>query len=353
MYKVFTDFHHASLLNSIILLFENRLGGQVYRPIGKEWHERGYWKVYDHPATVEQFLGIGGATPDNTPKLNQIKDYDGGEVYFCNDIDSGKTNKAITFNGFMSSHFDIVIASIPQHIEPFRKLCNIHPNKPKLIYQIGNNWNVSPSQETMIDAVLASARLPVKPNLPFVEYHQEFDLKVFRPSTNTKPKQIITSFVNCFNTDQLFSFDWAIFQEVEKKMPDWQFNVYGGGCRDGNASGSQNLANAMTRSKFIWHTKNAGDGYGHIIHNAAAVARPLIVRRSHYIGKLGDVLMRDGETCITIDNLTIDEIVNKIEYYSEQSRYEALFTNTYNNFIAKINFESESNDIRQLLKNLI
>jgi hypothetical protein len=28
--KVFTDFHHASLLQSFILLFERRFGGNVY-----------------------------------------------------------------------------------------------------------------------------------------------------------------------------------------------------------------------------------------------------------------------------------------------------------------------------------
>src|SRR3990167_1968898 len=104
-YNVFTDFHHAGLLNSLIMLFEGRLGGAVYRPIGTEWHEKGYWKIYDHPATVQQYLGIGGAAPDGSPKLNQVV---GGPIsqgvpllYFCKDIDSGKTNKAITFEGFM------------------------------------------------------------------------------------------------------------------------------------------------------------------------------------------------------------------------------------------------------------
>lgn len=363
MYKIFADFHHSSLLNSLILLFEKRLGGEVYRPIGKEWHIKGFWKVYDHPATVEQFLGVGGATPDGSPKLNEInyndknimaaKAVESTGVFKCNDVESGNTNKAITFNGFMSRHFDVVIASIPQHIEPFRKLCDLHPDHPKLIYQIGNNWNISPDQEKMIDAILASARLTVRPNIPFIEYHQEFDLNIFRPTNETNNYQIITSFVNCFNTDQLFAADWDIFTKVEQRMTDWQFRVFGGGCRDGNASGSQNLANEMRRSRFIWHTKNAGDGYGHIIHNAAAVARPLIVKKSHYIGKLGADLMTDGETCIAIDGLSIDEIVKKIEYYNDPARYAVMRKGTYNNFLSRVDFNTEADNIRQLLENLI
>lgn len=147
--NVFTDFHHASLLNSFILLFERRLGGMVYRPIGLEWAERGFWKVYDHPFTREQFLstklGIVEPPPqmypDGTRPLNIIdKIVDG--VYYCQDIDSGYYNKAITIDKFLSLPFDIVIASIPQHIEPFKKLCEIHPNHPKLIYQVGNAWNI-------------------------------------------------------------------------------------------------------------------------------------------------------------------------------------------------------------------
>jgi hypothetical protein len=71
-YNVFTDFHHASLLQSFILLFEKRLGGNVFRPIGMEWAEKGFWKIYDHPATREQYLGLNGATPDGTPRLNEV-----------------------------------------------------------------------------------------------------------------------------------------------------------------------------------------------------------------------------------------------------------------------------------------
>lgn len=368
--NIFTDFHHAGLLNSLILLFEGRAKGRVFRPIGKKWYKKGFWKVYDHPATVEQYLGFNGATPDGSQPLNEVKRSEVFEgVYHCQDIASGGTNKAITLKGFLKHPFDFVIASIPQHIAPFRKLCDQHPDKPKLIYQIGNAWNVSPDQERMIDAILSSAKLQKEPNKPFIVYHQEFDLNIFHPPIKsypyvgdeyfvnhydfTPPGKKITSFVNCFNTDDLFAFDWAIFQNIEKAMPDWEFKALGGGCRDGYAKGDPGVAEEMRKSRFIWHTKNGGDGYGHIIHNTGAVGRPSIVRKSYYHGKLADDLMLDGQTCIAIDGLSEQEIINKINYYSDEDRYLTMAKKVYNNFKERVDFEKEAKEIIDFLKSLL
>lgn len=343
---IFTDFHHASLLHSLILLFENRLGGQVFRPIGKEWYERGFWALYNHPATVEQYLGINGATPDGTPPLNEVVGKI-GRVWLCHDIDSAFSNKAIEIDTFMTMPFDIVIASIPQHIEPFARLCAIHPNHPKLIYQIGNQWNLEPNAP--VKNILASAKINNVPDgFNFVSYHQEFDTNIFKPSFPTNNKNI-ASFVNCFGLDGLFDKDWQLFQQVEKMMPDWQFKSFGGQCRDGSANGSVAVAEMMEQSRFIWHTKAGGDGYGHIIHNSAAMARPLITKRNYYIGKLGEDLMIDGVTCIAIDDLGVDEIVNKINYYNDNQRYGQLVQNVSDNFRNKVNFDLEAEKIKNFL----
>src|SRR5690242_1077291 len=318
-YTVFTDFHHASLLKSLIILFEHRLGGKLYRPIGRDWYDKGFWKIYDHPATVAQFLDVGGATPDGTPKLNEIDGMrwpKGGfpgepEVYFCWDIGREHLNNAITFDGFMRSHFDFVIASVPQHIEPFRRLCDMHPSHPKLIYQIGNEWNVE-EHKKLLDGVLSSARVYLPQSIPSVMYHQEFDLKVFHRG-DTEPKKFVTSFVNCFDTADIFHHDWLDFERIEHLMsPSYQFRAYGGSCRDGSADGATELAKRMREAGFIWHVKRGGDGYGHILHNAAAVGRPVIVKMGYYAGKLGGDLLIPDKTCIAIDGLRDDQIIEKI-----------------------------------------
>lgn len=378
MYNVFTDFHHAALLNSLILLFEKRLGGTVCRPIGKEWYEKGFWKVYDHPATVEQFLGFNGATPDGTAKLNEVKEkvdwggkvlVDGsvendGETYFCHDIDSGYTNRAITFESFMKAHIDIVIASLPQHIEPFKRLCGLHPNKPKLIYQIGNAWNIPEGVE--VKNVMASANISYPPGLHYVQYHQEFNLDIFypgfprekgdekyNPERNFIPSNYIYSFVNCFNIQSHFIQDWALFTKLETMMPTWYFRSFGGQCRDGTMDGAYKVADKMREAKFVWHTKYGGDGYGHVIHNVPAVGRPLIIKKQYYQGKLADDLLIDGVTCLTIDNLSPEQIVKKIEHYNDDYRYIQMCQKAYENFKRVVDFNAEEKLLRNFLANLL
>lgn len=362
MYNIFTDFHHAGLLQSIILLFEKRLGGKVYRPIGREWFDEGYWKVYDHPATVEQFLGVGGNTPDGSEPLNEVlgiganingeigKRY---EYYRCHDIDSDTENKALTFSNFMQAPIDIVIASLPAHVEPFKKLCELHPNKPKLIFQIGNAWT---KEAAMAPNIMASAIIHGIPDdINFISYHQEFDTRLFSPTTihNESAHKNIYSFVNCFSASDYFGPDWKIFTEVESKMPDWNFKAHGGQCRDGAVGPSNVLAQTMQEARFIWHVKAGGDGYGHVIHNAFAVGRPPIVKKEYYRGKMAEQLMIDGATCITIDGLNPDQIIEKILYYSDPVRYEQMSSMAFTTFTRLVDFDDEQKRIELFLQNLL
>jgi len=352
--KVFTDFHHASLLQSLILLFEGRFNGSIYRPIGLDWANLAYWAIYDHPATRAQYLTLdqGYRPEDGTPPLNLfsvgVPNPEPG-IYYCQDIDSGYYNKAITVSEFMKQEFDIVIASVPQHIAPFRKLVEAHPNKPKLIYQIGNAWNIP--DDGSIKNVMASALISGVPNgINFVSYHQEFDLDIFYPEEIVEmPAKNIYSFVNVF---QHFS-DYQEFLMVEGRTRDYAFRSFGGQCRDGAAHGSKQLAQFMRDSMFIWHTKAGGDGFGHILFNSAAVGKPLIVKKSYYNGKLAEKLMIDGFTCINIDNLTPGEIIEKIRYFSEPSRYKTLCQNVYKNFKATVDFASDAEKVKTFLDNLI
>jgi len=342
------------------MLFEGRLGGQVYRPIGMEWAEKGFWKVYDHPATQAQYLGIGGATPDGSPKLNEVKGWVGDgesskiigrDVYRCNDIESGKTNKAITFQSFLDMPIDIIIASIPQHIIPFYNLRNKYKPNAKLIYQVGNSWDIF---DMPIPNIMASAKIFIPQKYHSIVYHQEFDTNIFWPLTpNYQPFPNIYSFVNCFSLPQdHFRFDWQLFQELEQLMPEWVFKSYGGQCRDGAMNGSQALADKMREARFIWHTKNGGDGFGHIIHNAAACGKPLIIKEQYYLGKLGGDSIKDGVTCVTIDGLTSQKIINKINLYNSPENYAKLCKNTYENFKRVVDFDKEAEALKIFLETL-
>lgn len=361
-YNVFSDMHHASLLNSLIMLFEGRLEGHLFRPIGREWHEKGFWHVFDHPATVAQYLDIGGATPDGSPPLNEIfgvgtTDDGSGEyaVYNCFDIEADRTNKAITFQSFMKAKIDFVIATLPQHIEPFRRLCDRHKDHPKLIFQIGNEWNAG-AHQNMIDGIMSSARVYLPPGIPSVIYHQEFDLSVFARAgieTGIESRRI-TSFVNCFDVADIFTHDWHQFEEIEHLMsPTYEFRAYGGQCRDGSANGSEDLAARIRDAKFIWHVKKGGDGYGHILHNAAAMGRPLIVKMEYYMGKLGSDLLIPDVTCIAIDGLSNEQIKAKIRYFSVPERYGRMSENLYNTFKEVVDFDREFVEIKDFLQRVV
>ncbi|MFC5530796.1 hypothetical protein [Cohnella yongneupensis] len=342
---VLADFHHSSLLQSLIMLFEGRIGGSLFRPIGTEWYTHGLWRMSTHPNVVDQFLGVDEATPIITSET--LPDLTYPSIYSYQD--AGFSHKGITLEAFYRMPMDIVIASIPEHIEPFRHLCNTHPNKPKLIFQIGNSWTV---KDKHVRNVMASAIVDEVPsNVHFIRYHQEFDLSVFSPDFSY-PDRNINSLINCFATAGHFSSDWKLFEQVEQLMPDWAFRSFGGECRDGNAEGPTGVAERISEARFIWHTKNGGDGYGHVIYNSAAIARPLIVKMEYYKDQMGKELMTDGKTCVAIDGLSPEEIVQKIVFYSDEKRYAALCKNIHSNFKAKVDFNSEAKALQKFIKQL-
>lgn len=346
--NIFTDFHHSGLLHSLILLFEKRLGHKVFRPIGAEWLTEGFWAVYDHPATALQFLTTDQAFRpiDGTPPLNTIYDnhpfIQEKGIFYCKDISNNKYNKAITLEKFKEMEIDIIIASIPQHIEPFKRLIQKHKPNAKLIYQIGNAWNV---KENQVKNVMASATVQIPNEIHSVTYHQEFNTNIFAFEPNLSDNKI-SSFVNCFNTADIFKSDWELFIKVEKLMPHWEFKAFGGGCRNGSKNGDVGVAEAIGESRLIWHTKRGGDGYGHIIHNVFAMGRPPIVNMSYYKGKMGGKLMIDMETCIAIDGLNPQEIVNKIE----SADYSKMSLNAYNKFVKEVSFSEDEKKIQEFLK---
>ena len=341
MYRVFSNLHHFGLYNSLQLLFEKRLGGYLYRPIGTEWLDKGYWKmaqIYNnHPATVAQYLGI---RPDYQRETDYWLVLDPAHEFF---------QKAISLDDFFKIDIDIVIASIPEHIESLKRLAHDHPKKPKVIYQVGNAWTL---QSGMAPNIMASAIVNNVPdNINFIIYHQEFDLNVFKWDYSYPDKKVY-SFINCLNTASIYERDWQLFQDIERGMMGWEWRSFGGSCRDGRADGIKDLAKKTTEARFIWQVKWGGDGYGHVLFNSQAIGRPTIAKKSYYAGKLGERMMIDGDTCIDIDGLNLHEIINKIIYYSEKNRYLRMVERCRWNFNHEVNFDNEELLIRDFLKRL-
>lgn len=345
--KILCDFHHSSLLKSLRLLFEEHLGHELYRPIGMEWFEEGFWAINNQLDTAKQYLEIGSQPVDNTSRLNDLEQGFGAADRF-NIFDPGmeSTHKACTLDYFKKNKFDIVIASIPAHIPLFENLIKQFNPEAKLIVQMGNEW---PIDYWYHHNVLASVKArPLTTDINAIFYHQEVDLDIFWWDT-VRPTKKIHSFVNVLSSFERASRDFEILEQV---LHEYEFKSYGGQCRDGNMTGDRQLANKMREAEFILHVKDHGDGFGHVIHNAYAVGRPVITRSSDYVGKLAEDLLVDG-TYLDIDKLGRNELIRQVRYFTDNpNELSKMGDRAAEHFRKVVNYQQEAEEIAQWLKTL-
>lgn len=334
--NVLTDWHNGGLYNSLYLLFEKRLGWDLYRPIGIDWFTNGFWRIaepYGNAAvTIGQYLDI------NTLPYVPYKNLNGGAeevdgIYQVYDPENRITHKAVTFEKFKTMKFDYIIATHPLH-ETWGGLLQFQPNA-KFIMQLGNE-----TQETSAKNVLSSvwAYTP-KPEQKIIFYHQEFSLDDFRyepPINHT----LIRSFVHLLP-------DKGYFDIYKSSLKEFTMEAYGIGTERGP---SMDLAGQMRESAFGWHIKPA-DGYGHVIHNWFACGRPIITRGDYYKGKTGGLLLKDGFNCIDLDKHSFEDNLNMIRYWSLPERHEEMCRNAFNTFKEVVDFDKEAEQIKIFLSN--
>jgi len=342
--NVFCDYHHGGLYKSLKLLFEDRLGWNLYRPIGMDWFHEGYWKLAEPYGnaieTVSQFLDINHLGFDRMKNLNgnhYVKD----EIYYIRDKAEKIYHKAITLEKFKEMRFDIAISSYQPHDLLYEDLVKKYQPNAKLIAQIGNI-----GQSTNIKNILSSS-LEVFPaaDQNIVYYHQEFETNVYKYTPPTANKKI-TSFVNLLPEPQ-------VFNEYKGLLPEYDFKAFGSTCPDGVLGTPEDIAKEMSDSMFGWHIKPGGDGFGHIIHNWFACGRPIITEKSHYFGKMAESLMEDGVTCINLEEHNQQENINLIKKYSEPENHIKLCQKAHERFNEIVNFDEEEKEIKDFLDKLV
>lgn len=354
--RILTDFHHSSLLRSLQLLFEDRLKHQLFRPIGIEWFDEGFWKINNQADTAQQFLGLDQAykPSDGTPPLNRLVNEQLGKardegVYVCANPGGRTFNRACTLEFFKNNSFDILIASIPAHIEPFKELIRLYQPHAKLIFQVGNNWNFDELEG--LNVLASTMPRPIKSTVNAIFYHQEIDTKIFTP-TEVKPNKNIYSFVNI---QQNTGEGWTDFLALEETTAYFglKWASFGGQCRDGSMAGDQELADKMREAMIIYHVKPGGDGFGHVIHNAYAVGRPVITRRSHYKDMPGGALMVQG-TCIDLDEHSLPEVKNILHRLtSAPELLQQMGAKARERFDQIVRYDEETEAIKQWLTTLV
>lgn len=282
--RALLDFHHSDLLESLHLLLEDRLGIDLFIPVGQEWWERGVWQfgreTWGDDRLARQFL-----TRDNV------------------EIESGhpeRQHRVLTLDEAEEMDWDYVIASVPDNYTGYHAFAQRHG--AKFVIQAGNTnqhiaWELDP-------LVLNSSEMPLHGK--GVTYHQEFDLEAFHYSK--ADSQLIGSFVNCMDRMPCWPFLDEAMSRVERT-----FRIHGIDGRDGNVKPTRDVATLMRSYGWGWHDKVTGDGFGHVIHNFAAIGRPLIGHSSHYAGKLAGPLWEDGVTCIDLDRHSVAELPKLLE----------------------------------------
>lgn len=347
MPKVFCDFHHQDLYHSLHMLFEERLGWEMYRPIGVEWWKQGYWKVYNHPATAAQYLGLhhGTDTPcdvhgnslleSDCKNLHYVIE-DG--IHYVKDVTHKVTYRAVRLDKFREMDFDILLSSMPAHVGPFNKLIAECQPKAKHIFQVGNAWT---GQTGVANIMASTTPFGTKANTVF--YHQEFDLDVFKYEPPVF-HNVIHSYIHYMqNKGLLYKFGNC--------LPGWQVMAYGAGM-ELPLQGIEAMAEAHRRSAFTWHYKPGGDGYGHVLHGSYACGRPALIWRKHYHGCLADNLFEDKITCIDISNKPMPEIVRLLKKYSQPEEHNKMCEAAYKRFKKVVDFDEEFQKIKKFLERL-
>ncbi len=313
--KALIDRHQADLFYALQLIFEDTLGGAVYTPIGREWWDEGYWRfgeAYGDERLVDQYLGIheGIWTPGWHP----------GAYTTIDGHHPDRPIRGLTLDLAKKTGQDInfVVATVQENQQGLARFAR--EIGAKYVYQVGNtrqqvDWSLDP-------LALVSSEVPIEGR--GVVMHQPFDhTGIFGFRDPAEAQRRFSSFVNLMPR----LADWPLWEGYRAHLPGWETKVYGIDGYDGNLEPVERIAEAMATSAFGLHLKPTGDGFGHVLHNWAAIGRPIIGRASYYRGQMGERFWQDTITCIDLDQRSplenvalIDAIWNDKDRYGEMCR---------------------------------
>jgi|YelNatPaOPRAMG01_1025707.scaffolds.fasta_scaffold05934_21 hypothetical protein len=349
--NVLADYHHGDLYYSLHLLFEERLGMKLYRPIGWDWFYKGFWKIaepYNNaPDTIEQFLGV--PSPSKPSHEHEVHRY--GEVTVEDGVyhipcllpDGYYIQKAITFDKFLKMDFKYIIATYHGHDEAYYMLCKKYKPEAVYIMQIGNIHVVPRYAKNVMMAVDE----PMPPNVNYIKYFPEHHRAYcYEPPKN---HNVIKSFINCLEQGQIQRTLWYRY---ERALPEFVFKMHGILGRDG-VIGNNMMPQAIKDSAFVWHVKETGCG-GFVPRQALSCGRPVIIKSSfiRQHNTLEGILYEDSVNCIDLDAGTMVENINKIKYFSDPDRHNEMCKRTAEKFRKDVDFDKEAEKIRGWLETL-
>lgn len=353
--RVLADFHHHALAESLLMLFEDRFGCDVYFPYSMDWFDEEVWqfeRAWHGDKVARQYLeGIwAGYTPRE----------DGG-IMRVDPRHPGRYQHGITLGAARMMHWDLVISSLPHNDPGFRRFADLAG--AKMIVQVGNH--MQDSLWGAADYILASSTLPghtspdewgrpfIWNGKPTIIYHQEFALDTFRQRLPAKGREV-ASWVNCFPETPVY----PAFREFARRTAtdfDWKvYGAYGSAQPDELAAGDVSLvpeiADRMSDARIAWHEKSWSDGFGHVIHNWFALGRPVIGVPRYYQDKLAGPLFVEGVTSYDVERYTEAELVAIMRRLRDDDEHHAdMCDAAARRFRNLVDFDGEANAIAQMV----
>lgn len=323
--RVFADWHHPGLWESLSIVLEDRFGWQLYSPLGIEWTRHGWSLRGGTPGWDERlYLAHPGAVlVDDHHELTE-PEY------------PGRPRKLVTWGQFTEQEWDIIIASVGPHQRAFHDLAR---QKGALyVHHIGDAKRRQDPRAKGI--TIASAVMPGAD----VTHHQEFDRSLFSYAPPTDPHAVASLMLRLATTScphewlsQAPGVRWSAVECVGMRDP-------------GYLAPMTAVADRIRESGWVWHDKRIGDGYGHVLFTAAAMGRPLIGHASHYQGLLGEVLWEDGVTCIDLDRHDATEALRLWQVISDNpERHGEMCGAIRERFDQLVDFDVEAEAIRTSL----
>ncbi len=340
--KILHDYHHADLAHSFALTLGDRFGADLYIPYGMAWFDADIWEfekpVHGDAVARQYLLGIWrGAEPVD------------GIVDIEDTRHPGHRLRGITLERARSQSWDIVISSVPHNAAGFRRFAK--DTGAQWGIHVGNQWGDEAWTLTP-DFAITSTTSPVPAGIPHVVVHQEFSLTDFRyePPTWFGP---IRSFVNCFPETP----EYHNFLPLARAYPEygWEvFGAYGSAPLDefasGDIHGTPTIGDKMRGAGAIWHAKHWSDGFGHVVHNAFAVGRPVFGFARYYVDKLAGPLWVEGVTSYDVEGKSKEHIAGLLRTLrDEPDRYLTMCEASAARFREVVSFDEDADKVADLL----
>lgn len=352
--NILCDCHHSDLWWSHHLILEKELGHKLFRPRGMEWFKEGYYFPQNEDIARQflvdslwEFSYALRVFPNIVPRIGKNDGlYVGGDtIHGCPYYPYFNT---LTLEEFKQSPIDVLMATVSNHQSTFLELRDKYMPKAKLIREEGNvsgQYNLHPLYRNLMTSDIQTFDSSQMKNK--VLYHQRFDTEnIFYPeivrNTNT-----ISSFHPGFRkTPEMVSFADAHLGQME----NFKFEDYGFDGKNGWLQTKGEFASAMRKCSFVWHVKPVGDGFGHVIHNAFSVGRPVITVGDHYENRIASKLMVDEQTCIFLDKEDISGNIQKIN--RNVSRLDEMSMQASTAFKNIVDYDEEKLRIKKMLEEL-